>query len=70
MMDFCVWRLYYDLNIVTRLLDEGYVDRMMRTKVGYVEINEFLGSIGDGKRFSSDDDVHKFVMDIWHKCNN
>jgi hypothetical protein len=69
MMDFCVWRMYYDLHLVTRLLDEGYVDRMMRVKVGYVEVNAFLDGIDDSKRFTSDDELHKFVMDIWCKCN-
>jgi len=69
MMDFCVWRMYYDLHLVTRLLEEGYVDRMMRVKVGYVEVNEFLCEIDEPKIFSSDDELHRFVMDIWCKCN-
>jgi len=69
MMDFCVWRMYHDLHLVTRLLDEGYVDRMMRVKVGYVEVNDFLEGIDDSKRFTSDDELHRFVMEIWSKCN-
>jgi hypothetical protein len=69
MMDFCVWRMYNDLHLVTRLLDEGYVDRMMRVKVGYVEVNGFLDDIGESKRFTGDDELHRFVMDIWCKCN-
>ena len=69
MMDLCVWRMYHDLHLVTRLLDEGYVDWMMRVKVGYVEVNAFLDGIDDSKRFTSDDELHKFVMEIWCKCN-